>query len=265
MTESIISYNMTNEAYHADRTHISKSMLDALKKSPAHLKAQMTHPKEQTLAMEIGSMTHEFILQPDQFVRHFAIAPKFDRRTKQGKQDAEQWELENSGKKAITSDYQDMLNGMRDSLLAHREAYKLLSAQGDCEMSIFTTHLGVKCKIRPDKKTGNTIVDLKTCEDASAIGFSKSIANFRYHVQCAFYLDVAKSSGLSVDNFIFIAVEKEYPYAVATYQLDLDSIEAGRTEYTRQLDLYKNCLELDSWPAYGQTLETISLPNWIKK
>ena len=64
------------------------------------------------------------------------------------------------------------------------------------------------------------------------------------------------------DCFVFLAVEKMPPYAVTAIQLDMASLGKGREEYRRLLNKYKECQETNSWPAYSNKLEIITIPEW---
>ena len=104
----------------------------------------------------------------------------------------------------------------------------------------------------------------RTCVDASSGGFSRSIANFGYEIQAAFYVDGIRAvTGMELP-FLFVAVEKEAPHAVAVYRADPEVIEVGRKKYRAALQLLKWCQESGSWPAYqpGGEIELISLPRW---
>lgn len=262
----MVKHKLSNEEYHADREYLSKSWLDKLAISPAKLKSSLDEPDEQTLAMEIGSMTHAYILEHEEFEKRYAVQPKFDGRTTEGKAQKAVWARQNIGKKPITEDYMEMLQCMKQSVFAHRNAGKLLSDNGEAELSVYAELEGVKCKCRLDWLVmKGIIVDLKTTEDASKTGFSKSVWQYRYMVQHAFYMDICKAACLEITDFIFLAVEKSKPYQVALYKLDDESVNIGRDMYKKQLELYKSCVELDSWPSYGHEIETLSLPKWALK
>jgi len=64
--------------------------------------------------------------------------------------------------------------------------------------------------------------------------------------------------------FLFVAVEKDAPHAVAVYRADPDVIEIGRKKYRAALQLLKWCQATGNWPAYqpGGEIELISLPRW---
>jgi exodeoxyribonuclease VIII len=97
---------------------------------------------------------------------------------------------------------------MAIAVQGHPYANALLS-HGKAEESFWAddTPTGLRVKARPDWYFGGTIVDLKTCQDASPSGFARACATFSYHVQAAHYLNVTFA-----ERFIFIAVEKTYPF-----------------------------------------------------
>ena len=97
------------------------------------------------------------------------------------------------------------------------------------------------CKCRPDSVNpagngGVILLDLKTCQDASAEGFPKSIARHGYHLQAAWYSDgYERASGQKVLGFVFACVESESPHAAAAYMLDDESLDKARAEVRRLL------------------------------
>lgn len=250
---------MTNEEYHKHPA-LSKSGLDRLAISPAHYQAWLTDPRIETPAMKFGTAAHCAILEPTRFVNEYDVLPSgLDRRTKEGK--AIYTELEAKGKTLLSIDDWQAIHGMLDSVMDHPAARDLLS-EGLAETSYFSEMDRVAVKCRPDWLSSGIVVDLKTTQDASLSGFSKSIANYRYAVQAAFYSDILASLGHDVVAFLFVAVEKTAPYAVGVYELDDMSLEIGREQYQRDLDTYRRCIESGEWPAYSSSVEMISLPKW---
>lgn len=248
---------------------VSKHDLDLVNISPAHYQVSKSSPREDaTPAMKIGTLVHTAILEPDRFEESYVIAPDADRRTKDGKA---AWESVESAAKELnkivvkTSDLEN-IKGMKESVFAHRSGSAALKAGGLIEASLYATHeCGVRLRGRPDLiSKGNAIIDVKTCAKGagSKSEFAKAVANFRYDVQAAFYLDLAELVGMPKEAFVFLVVEKEPPYAVAVYQLDADSIEAGRQQYRKNLTLLAECMSFDEWPAYSSEVEVISLPKW---
>jgi exodeoxyribonuclease VIII len=254
---------MTNQDYHNKTEYLSKSLLDLIHKSPAHFQAYITGEKQpQTPAMIFGSLVHSLVFNEDNFV----IMPNVDRRTKEGKAIYEHFLSESTGKELIVN--QDQFYTamkIKAAVMNHPKAAALLR-QGIAEKAVFSEINGVKVKIKPDfyNTEFNLIVDLKTTQCAANDEFSKSVANYRYHVQAAFYTDVLKSTGAKVDGFMFIAVDKESPYNVEVYQLDNDAIERGRDEYLQDIETFKRCKNTGIWNGYSteQKINIISLPKW---
>ncbi|WP_170210768.1 PD-(D/E)XK nuclease-like domain-containing protein [Tepidiphilus succinatimandens] len=267
--EKIGLLSMPADQYHS-HSAVGHSALVRIMRSPAHYREYVTNPPEPTPAMVLGTAFHAALLEPDRFSQSFVVAPKFDRRTKEGKAAAEAWEAGNAGKTALTAEQMVAIQQMVTSVISHAGAAKLLS-NGLAEMSgLWSDHeTGIECKCRPDflAITGETItgiVDVKTTSDASADGFARAIATLGYDTQAAFYQDGLKALTGRTIPFYFIAVEKEAPYAVAAYKASDEMIEVGRAKYRAALQLLKWCRENESWPGYqpGGEIETINLPRW---
>ena len=103
------------------------------------------------------------------------------------------------------------------------------------------------------------LIDLKTTRDAGP-GFERSVRQYRYHVQAAFYGD--GMGGMEERPMVFIAVETEAPYLVSCNIIGPDSLSAGRDAYRRNLETYAKCVETNTWPGYPETLQTVNIPDW---
>lgn len=271
-TENLGLLSMTAEQYHS-HSAVGHSGLVRIMRSPAHYMEYITNPPEPTAAMVMGAAFHAAILEPETFKSTFVAAPKFDRRTKEGKAAAEAWELANAGKTALPAEQFEAIQKMVENVMSHKGAANLLEC-GLPEKVAFWTDLetGIECKCRPDFLSikGEAIagiVDIKTCNDASADGFSRTIATLGYDVQAAFYQDGIKALTGRTVPFYFIAVEKEPPYAVACYEASAAMIEVGRDKYRGALQLLKWCQTEGRWPSYQPNgeVETINLPRWASK
>lgn len=267
--ENVGLLSMPADQYHAHPA-VGHSGLARIIRSPAHYQEYMSNPPEPTLAMVLGTAFHAALLEPERFSQSFVLAPKLDRRTKEGRAAAEAWVAENAGKTPLTAEQMETIQQMVASVRNHAGAASLL-ANGMAEMSGFWSdhETGIECKCRPDflamaGETVTGIVDVKTCCDASADGFARAIATLGYDVQAAFYQDGLKALTGRTVTFYFIAVEKEAPYAVAAYKASDEVIEIGRAKYRAALQLLRWCRENDRWPAYQPNgeVETINLPRW---
>ncbi len=258
-------YNdLSNEAYHAG-PGISRSKLwTAFTKSPAHAMAEKI---TQTKAMLIGSVVHVATLEPDVFESDYVRSEKFDKRTNIGKLAAEQFADQNDGKEIIEPDVYDLAAYIRDSLHSSSIVRDLLRG-GKAEHSAYWEDFetGELCRVRPDMAQPGCIIDLKTTQDASAAGFAKSVATFGYHLQDAYYSEGwTQAGGGKVDNFLFLAVEKDPPYAWAIYELDQDARAEGQAIMRHALNLFHNCRESNHYPAFSHEVTQLALPPWSFK
>lgn len=265
-----VIHGMDINDYHAIADAISKTGLDRIRRSPAHYYALTLDPKrppdkERAGQLE-GQLAHCAILEPDEFLKRYAIGPDVSRATKAWK------EFEASlppGTTGIKADQYAAAIHQQVSVRSLPDVAEAL-ATGWPEVSAFWTdpETGVMCRCRPDwvhpvDDDSVILLDLKTYSDASPADFARQVARKRYHVQAAYYSDgYAAASGKTVLAFIFVCVESEWPYAASATVLDELSIEQGRTEYREDLRVYAECLRTGKWPGYGAGIHTISLPNW---
>lgn len=277
ITKPGIYPGIQNEFYHHGGIGISKSDLDLIHRSPAHFVAAKAKPRKETPAMLLGTVVHAAILEPDLFETRYVASPKFDRRTTRGKEDAAAFELEvrTKGQIPIDPDVYETAIKMRAAAYTHPMAKRLLAGPGNAESSVFWHDEDILaacecepdymyCKARPDWLLNNMwVVDLKTTDDARPEAFRRKIANFRYHVQQAYYSDGIKAvTGEDPQGFVFLTVETAPPYGINIFMLDAEGVALGRAAYKADLKTYIECLKANYWPSYAQEVSVIDLPKW---
>ena len=271
-----IRYGVPSEQYHACTLSVSKSGLDALERSPYHYWATRLDPNrppapEPTPAMVLGTMTHCAVLEPGCFDSRYAVAPKCDRRTKDGKA---AWaafvETLAPGQEPADPEMVTQARAMAASVMQIRPVADLLRS-GHAEVSAYwiDNDSGVLCRCRPDwvSPAGDGVIlfDLKSAIDASPKGFARAVANWNYAKQAAMYSDGWEAAtGQHVYGFVFGAVEKDHPFAAAAYMLDDEALEQGRRQYRRNLRTLAECRRADVWPGYtlGDQIQLLQLPRW---
>jgi hypothetical protein len=258
--ETGIYANIPNAEYHA-MNGLSASGLSRLAQSPAHYLAYKQNPPEQTKSMLIGSAVHAAVLEDGLNNGMILRAPGGTRATKVYKEFAEQ----NPGKILLTEDEYHDVGQIAEAVLHHNLANELLRG-GKAEQSAFwiDEKSGVLCKCRPDYlREDGLVLDLKTSADASPEAFQRSIMNYKYHWQSAWYLDgLSKILGRQLENFVHLVVETSAPYGVAVYVLDNGSLDKARDDIRVLLDRYAECLHTGEWPGYDTRIQNISLPHW---
>ncbi|MDL9938711.1 PD-(D/E)XK nuclease-like domain-containing protein [Gordonia sp. ABSL1-1] len=141
---------------------------------------------------------------------------------------------------------------------------ELLFAEGQPEQSVYwhDDQTGVRLRCRPDWMTaGPLVVDVKTTKSAAPREFSKSVVDYGYHCQEAFYRDGLAAHGIDA-QFLFFAIEKGYPYLCSVIELPAEAVAAGRALNRAAIDLYARCRETDIWPGYPPIIHRADLPDW---
>jgi exodeoxyribonuclease VIII len=274
-----VAYNLSNHDYHANTESISSSGLRLIARSPLHYWDKYLNPDrvptEPTPAMKFGTAWHSSVFEPHKFDTEYAIIPEgLDRRTKEGKQLYA--DIEATGKSVLTHEEALKLSNMHYALHRHPRAHDLLTREGHAEVSMLWVDYerNISMKIRPDwyiepcdDYPYGAIIDGKTTTDASPAEFAKSVWNYGYLQQAAFYVDgfqkVFNTEHPPV--FILIAQEKDSPYAVGVYQVSDKELAFGRQENERLLDLYATCREQNYWPAYSTEIDSLDMPAWAAR
>ena len=255
---------LSDEQYFNEHSsYLSSTDIRRLLRSPAHFKNPQIIDSP---ALAFGSLAHAFVLLPADAEARYRPRSDVDGRTKEGKQ-VREWEAAltaSQGVKFVSrADYDAAVN-IASAVRAHLGAAELLS-NGFAEVAgILSDYQGVNVRIKPDFRTSTAIVDLKTTQDGRSDAFTRSILNYGYDVQAALYVDVAAAIDGMKRDFYWVAVEKDSPYAVAVYKASDEMLQRGREQYTRAIEVYKECAALDLWPAYSQQIQTLNLPGWAK-
>ena len=237
------------------KTRLSYSSLKAFAKSPNHYLLYKQRKMKPTPAMQLGSIADCLILTPERFEREYSVLPEIDRRTKEGKAIYETFLEDAQGKELVKMETYREAKSIADVVIHHREAMELLQGQKQVELS-GEIH-GIEFRGFADAVNSNSIIDLKTTQDASPSAFQKQAYNLMYHLQCAIYLELS-----GAQNFFWVAVENKAPHNVAIYAPDQDFKDRG------QELLYDLCQRFKAWDgtpeSYSQQIELLTLPNWSR-
>jgi len=245
------------------------STLKQFKRSAAHAREMLVNPPAQTQAMLLGTATHAAVLEPELFAQNFCVAPKCDRRTTVGKKTWADFLANNQDKEVLTADEYEQCIQMQGSALANPLVSQLVGDKGYTELSFVWVDkdTDVTCKGRVDRfgrLMGNSVIaDLKTTENASEDAWAREVVKYSYHAQAAFYLDGLDTVSPVVERrFIWIAIEKKPPYALAIYEPDAATIDKGRRMYRNYLRQFLACHTSGVWPGYNAGVQPLLLPDW---
>jgi hypothetical protein len=240
----------TFDEYLSKSDYVSASDLKTFLKSPRSYfyDKNRTDPKPDKRHFAVGSALHEYIMEKDQFDKNFLVSPKFDRRTKDGKEKYEQFQLKAQGKTIIDEQEMTMIEQMSINAKMNRTFMELLEGS-HYEISCYTVDekTGLKVRLRPDilPTTRSTIVDIKSCLDSSPKGFKGDVYSYGYSLSSAYYLDF-----LGRENYVFAAIEKNAPFQASMYVLNDEMTDYGRFQYRMGLDLLKWSLDNNYYCDY---------------
>lgn len=255
--------NMPAAIYHAHSSSISKSGLDLIARSPAHYR--FAAPREETRPMLIGSATHCAILEPAQYAsRYLVVREAEDRRCKAW--NAAMKESPGAEERMLTGPEGLRIETMAGAVRSNPHIAELINAGGRSELSVFAKdpETGVAVRIRIDWLTDDLrAMDLKTTQDLRNDAFVRSVWDYRYHVQQAFYSDVFEwATGEKLRDWQFAVIESTAPHVSSLVRLPPDLLHAGRIEYRRDLNRYAECLAKDQWPGPQPEPFTLDLTPW---
>lgn len=274
--------DIPDNTYHQRSLDIaSASGLKQVLRSPAHFRHWVRNPEDdkESPALTFGRALHMAILQPDVFIRTYAVveanAPKYptsaqwNAKKSSPESDAakawwREWEVNNAGRIRLSLADYDRARFMADSARAHPVAAGLIVG-GDREITFRWEDpvTNLKCQARADLyAAGEFLMDIKTCRDASSEAFARAVASYLYDVQEAHYVEGIRANGDAIRWFVFLAIESEAPYACNPCFLDAKANERGWALRQRAITRQAQCLQAGRWPAYGDGLTEIHLPTW---
>ena len=250
---------ISNNEYHASEG-ISRSMLMEFKRSPYHYwykyVSGLAEKEGATPAMNLGSAVHTLVLEESKFDSEFFIIHQ-QTRPRRGTAPHDKMLMESGGKIILTNDEYLQAVLMAKSVKENPNSANLFK---DClvEKSIYFTHkaTNIQLKSRPDAMSGSIIIDLKTTADASKNAFRYSADKFGYFLQAVMAQEAVKSIGQTMDEFVFVPVEKSAPYCVAVYTVSHDTLFDEAQDFEVLMTNLARCMESNVWPGYSiSTLE----------
>lgn len=262
---SILHRDITDATYHADRTSLSSTGARKLLACPARFRWEQDNPPPHKQAFDLGKVAHTLVLGEGGTIAVIDADNWLSKAAKEARAEA----YSAGSTPILRADYQ-AAQAMRDAVYAHPVARELFR-EGAAELSGWwrdePTDIGLR--FRPDWLTevdGRPVcVDLKTTINADPAEFVRSVGKFGYHAQASWYLAGLAAHAIDDARFLFVCVEKTAPYPVSVVELDPDALIEGALRNRAAIDLYRRCLDADTWPAYGDGITTISLPPWMTR
>lgn len=238
-----------------------------LTKTPAGFKAYLEAESKDTKALRMGSLTHAMVLEKDTVLQRYVASPLCDRRTKDGKQLYDAFQIANADKTIVASDEWEVCDKVAASMNERIKSLGLTITTTELMISVEYNGAMLKAAldaIVTDKNGDEWIVDLKTTaeEGASPKEFLQTVRNYRLALQAHWYRTVYQMhTGKRVRGFIFIVAEKAPPYLSAAYQIGPELMTYAAFDFEAVITLYKGCIALDEWPGYPNEVVELDIPS----
>lgn len=263
MTETFardgLVHDLDEAAYHADVTTLSSSGARTLAtRTAAEFRYEQKNGRPPKREYDFGHLVHRMILGAGADIVTIEAA---DWRTKAAKDQRDEAYAE--GKTPILEKDWRKADKVVAAFRDHPTASALIT-NGAPEVSVYWEDpwSGVACRGRIDWLRSDVAVDVKTTQHADPRQFAKSVAEYGYHQQSAWYLDGLHKSGWEGRDFLFVTVSVNAPYLVSVIRLDDAAIQKGRELNQLALERYVECQLSGLWPGHGYGIHTISLPSW---
>jgi hypothetical protein len=184
-------------------------------------------------------------LEPESFFDEFAVGINVDRRTKEGKEEWQNFVDSVNGRDIITPEDFEKIKGMKNAIDHDWLASKYLT--GEHELSFFWTDeaTGEKCKVRPDcisEVDGRKwLVDYKTTDSCADGAFERSVRKYGYKFQSGMYREGYFQNTFEDVGFVFVAQEKTPPYAPRVYICTDEFVNEGYDLFRKAIGIYHDC------------------------
>lgn len=266
--------NLTRDQYESIDALNQSTIKIAYEKSLAHARWELMHPSESTPAQMEGNAFHTLLLEPALFEKRFAPMPvndqgdRLSRRTKVGEAAWAKFELEHPEAFPIKPARIEEMRIIRERIMMHPTARRLIEDASMREFTAVWKHPihGFRCKAQIDlltKWNGWTVIcDVKSALDASPGGFSRAAANYGYMVQAHWYTEGLYEIARADRRFMFLAFEKDPPYAVCVHELAADFMIEGRHRCEVVSRKWAKAIDTGKYPAYPNEPQTLGSPQW---
>ncbi|MFE0794694.1 PD-(D/E)XK nuclease-like domain-containing protein [Streptomyces mutabilis] len=250
--------DLSNEAYHADKTSLSSSGARKLlpPSTPLHFRYEQDNPQPPSKTFDYGNAAHKMVLGNGP---ELVVIEHDTWNTKDAK--AEVAEARARGAIPLKQHEMDMINAMAAAIRQHPLAAALLDpAYGAPEQSGFWIDepTGIRRRVRfdwlPSIQSGRLIIpDYKTTADASNEAMQKDIDKYGYNCQADWYEDGARALGLGGTDaeLLLIAQEKKPPFAVNVIGIEFGSRVIAGAKNRRAIEIFAECTETGYWPGYA--------------
>lgn len=255
------------DAYLAAPFPGSGNIKKARSHSLLHARYEMDHPTEASTAQMIGTAVDCALTEPERFAEVVVPCPTKTRNSNAYR------ELRADQPDAIilTETEMEQVTGTVAAIRATPHIAKYFDAvppedlQCVIRFDVETEHgrtLRGKGRLDLPIFQAGTIIDLKTCLDASEWEFERAVNRFGYDFQAAYYMHGAWALGLDVDLYYCLAVEKAPPYGMRLHQIPDWLLRKRWLQLMPAMEAFAGAMENGEWPGYPEYPHVVQAPPW---
>lgn len=271
-----LHYGVPSAVYHQDpclfpslSSGVARTLLA---KTPAHARLEHVRlggtTRKLTPALSLGGYVHALIAGD---VSEYAVEdfPTFESKA------AKEWvaHSQQCGKEPVLQRTADAAAPIADAVNANwRRGLSEPKGTTHNEVTAVWKEGDAWCRARFDRLCVDEggyadVWDWKTTDDVSDHAITRTIAEYSYHVQAAFYLrglNAVMPSHRGRTSFIFVFVEKQAPYSVRRVTLSPAALAKGARDVSRAIETWKQCTATGEWPGYDVETVEMDLPSYLQ-
>jgi exodeoxyribonuclease VIII len=257
---------ITNDEYHGSEGY-SKSALIVYRDSPVRFYHEYilgNKQEKESASFLLGNLVHAYTLEPDTINDIYHIYEHINRTTKDGKLQEKALEaFKNQGFTLVDKKIADKAKAMAETILADSVAQSIIKG-AQVEQSIYWTDkdTGLLFKSRPDIIKSTVVADIKTTDNLSVNGFSRSCMDYGYFLQAGMAKLALQAHGIEMEKFVFICINKTEPFEVMTYILDDNAIEYGVNQFKWLSGRLEQDLKENDW--LKPRVKVLDVPKWAE-
>lgn len=254
---------------------VNWSTLKHMRASPKHYRYALTHPTEDTEALQLGRLVHAMVYEPDAVAARFVREPRFNRAMKDetarekgyegGREAAAAFNVAHATHDIVPVELWDRALAMATALQADPISGPMIRGGFSEQLLTWSDKpTGIECRGRVDHVNG-CLSDLKTSRSVEPRWFASNAIRMGYHAQLAYYADGLAANGIALEGQpALVVVENVEPYDVVVLEIPDDVLAAGRRLYRDCLDKLALCRSLDFWPGVsGGERSRFVAPAWV--
>lgn len=264
------------EVYHGDPTSLSSSGARTLVNTTAEqFYYELHQPPKPKPQYDFGHAAHKMVLGEGGQIK--VLDPAVHGLKEDGKPSLKptataMWKKAEAkaraeGKAVITKEQMKTAQLMAGRVFEHPLAAKLM-ARGSAEMSGYWHDDETKVRLRfradwiTDGLPRTICVDYKSAISANPRHFERSVFDYGYHQQQAWYEDGLAEMGITDVGFLFIVQQKTQPFSVSVCQIKPEHVELGRQLNRKAVRLFAECESTGVWPGFEPVIHEVGLSNW---